>query len=173
MLLLNLRFWQFFACSKTAPKFRPKNASRCTNAVQRWPKMRPKTARSIIRQCDIAVHFSFDIVVFACSKSAPKFRPKKRFPVYQCRAKVTKNAHQNRPTEEPSQPVWAIAPPSRAQNAQNFRPFRPFPQLSNFLSVTARYPVCLCPNHASEPRAEHHPTPRFRTPREASSAGVT
>ena len=32
--------------------------------------------RSIIRGCDIAVHSSFDIVAFACSNSAPKFRPK-------------------------------------------------------------------------------------------------
>ena len=38
--------------------------------------MRPKTARSIIRGCDIAVHSSFDIVAFACSNSAPKFRAK-------------------------------------------------------------------------------------------------
>ena len=32
--------------------------------------------RSIIRGCDVAVHSSFDIVAFACSNSAPKFRPK-------------------------------------------------------------------------------------------------
>ena len=32
--------------------------------------------RSIIRGCDVAVHSSFDIVAFACSKTAPNFRPK-------------------------------------------------------------------------------------------------
>ena len=41
-----------------------------------------------IPQCDIAVHISFDIVAFTCSKTAPKF-VQKRVPMYQCRAKVS------------------------------------------------------------------------------------
>ena len=48
-----------FACSKTAPKFRPKNASRCTNAAQRCIKndANPDLAK--------------------VPASRPKFRPKK------------------------------------------------------------------------------------------------
>ena len=69
--------------------------------------------RSIIRGCDVAVHSSFDIVAFACSNSAPKFRPK---PASRCTNAVqrwletrTKIDHLHRMSD--FRRVRAIAPP--------------------------------------------------------------
>ena len=56
--------------------FNPPHLSATARLCARAQTALPNPARGVISQCDIAVQGAFDIVAFACSKTAPKFRPK-------------------------------------------------------------------------------------------------